>query len=217
MDIEALTWAILEKTLKGLFLRLLGFLLLREEQPKRIFFEWIPIVAEVLVTSEFRKRMLIEHHKGVSVFEHSVAVSFIAFLIARRFCDSKMAAEAAIAGILHDFYERAWRFTEELQGLDPKHWQHLRAKTKTRLFEKHAFSHPREGARNAIREFAHLLNGRIVDAVLCHMFPLVWPFRAPKYRLGWILTLADKLISLGDISSPGKVLDMLGLRPSKHP
>lgn len=54
----------------------------------------------------------------------------------------------------------------------------------------HGFVHAREALYNSRKVFPHLMNNRIEDIILKHMFPL--NIRLPKYKETWIVTLIDK-------------------------
>ena len=84
------------------------------------FEEWFLYVEDILINDEFQKRKLFMHHHNISVWEHSILVSFKSFVVAKYFnADARI---CAIAGLLHDFYTKAWIKTQdvlELDNLDP--------------------------------------------------------------------------------------------------
>lgn len=138
--------------------------------------EWYEIAEPILNHSEFQKRKRFMHHGTISVYDHVVIVSILAFEMAKkRGLDVK---SATLAGLLHDFYETPW----------------MEDKEKKPFFQRHGFTHAKNALNNAKKYFPEYLNPIIEDSIIKHMFPL--NVRPPKYRIGWILTLADKRVSL---------------------
>ena len=75
------------------------------------FNEWYAIVKPILLNDEFQKRKLFRHHDG-SIWQHCVEVSYRSFLLAKYYhLDQRT---CAIAGLLHDFYPKAYKYNEEL-------------------------------------------------------------------------------------------------------
>ena len=80
------------------------------------FNEWYEIVKDVLLHDEFQKRKLFNHHHDMSVWDHSILVSFKSYMVARYYgADARV---CAIAGLLHDFYTQAWLYNPELAQLE---------------------------------------------------------------------------------------------------
>lgn len=159
------------------------------EEP--FFEEWYDIVKEFLLNKEFQKRKLFKHHTA-SVWDHCIEVSFKSFKYANKFSADKKVC--AIAGLLHDFYPYAWQYSKELEEYDSKYLDRLSKKEK--LFEMHGFTHAKEACDNYLKYFKEYENERISNAILRHMFPL--NITPPKYKEGWIVTLADKSASIRD-------------------
>lgn len=157
------------------------------------FTEWYEIVEPILLNEEFQKRRLFMHHQDSTVWTHSISVSFKAYRYALKIkADARI---CAIAGLLHDFYPRAWVYSEELEKLDPYYVSRINEKES--LFKKHGFTHGREAKENYIKYFSELEDKKISDSIKCHMFPLT--IKPPRYREGWIVTVADKVDSLSSI------------------
>lgn len=162
---------------------------------KQIDKEYAQIVNEIINHPEFQKRKKFLHHGDISVYEHSLKVSQKAYSIAKFFhADYK---SAAIAGLLHDFYEKPWQEDKE----------------KHKFFEQHGFTHAKNSYDNAHKYFKEYMNPQIENAILRHMFPL--NIKPPKYKVGWIVTLADKLVSLEVFKYPSKLLMLLGIKTNK--
>ncbi len=161
--------------------------------------EWLEIVKPILENEEFQKRKLFIHHEEESLFDHSVLVSFKAFLLAKKFkADVK---NCAIAGLLHDFYTEAWQYSEKLELLEEKYRRAFLPGYKSpSFFKKHGFTHPNVALINSNIYFNKIINKRIEDAIVKHMFPLslFTKYKIPKYKESWIVTLADKIVSFNN-------------------
>lgn len=160
------------------------------------FDEWFNIAKEVLLSDEFQKRKYFMHHHNLTVWEHSILVSFKSFKIAKRLgADARV---CALAGLLHDFYTQAWLYSEELAQIDDgKYLKEIGVRKP--LFKMHGFTHGADAARNYVKYFPELEDKKITDSIKKHMFPMnIVP---PKYIEGYILTSVDKLNSVKELPS----------------
>ena len=161
------------------------------------FDEWLDIVKDILLNDEFQKRKLFPHHHEMSVWDHSILVSFRAFIIAKTF--NARQDICAIAGLLHDFYPWSWINTEELEILDGGKYLEENKRKKKTIFEMHGFTHAKAAAENYIKYFPELENKRITNSIKRHMFPLnIIP---PRYKEGIIITAVDKINSVHELPS----------------
>ena len=83
-------------------------------------------------------------------------------------------------------------------------------KEKHKFFEQHGFTHAKNSLNNCHKYFNQYLNVEIEDAILRHMFPL--NIKPPKYKIGWVVTLADKMVSMEVFKYPKMLLLLLGIR-----
>lgn len=151
--------------------------------------EWYNIVEPILSNGEFQKRKTFLHHGNITVYEHVLCVSIVSYKWAKKM--GLNYRDAAIAGLLHDFYKTPWTTDTE----------------KKPLFKKHGFTHASDALDNAKTHFNDLLNPVIENTILRHMFPLnIIP---PKYKIGWIVTLADKRVSLEVMFEPKFFRDLI--------
>ena len=154
-------------------------------EKKRIHFEnkeYLSIVKPILENEEFLKRKNYPHHYQESVYDHVLRVSYDCYRIGKKW---KMDYKAlAIAGLLHDFYDKPWQSDFE----------------KKPLFQKHGFVHAEQARMNALKYFPDLMNDKIGDMIKTHMFPL--NKRIPRYKESWILTLVDKADSMDFLFHP---------------
>lgn len=175
------------------------------------FKEWYEIVKPILMTEEFQKRKLMKHHDE-SVWDHCIAVSFKAFQYSKKFkADSR---NCAIAGLMHDFYPHAWQYSKSLESLDESYSYYFQPNTKKpMLFKQHGFIHAKEARDNFKKYFSEYSNKRIENAILRHMFPL--NIKPPTCKEGWIVTLADKTVTMHHMPSIKEWPKYIGLNNSK--
>lgn len=154
--------------------------------------EYYNIIYDILKNSEFQKRKKYKHHGDITVYDHSLAVSKLSYIIAKKLkCDYK---SAAIGGLLHDFYKEPWQEKKE----------------KKSFFKKHGFTHAKDAMDNSYIYFNNLMNSKIENIILRHMFPL--NKIPPKYIEGWIVNLSDKYISLEVFKNYKFLYRLLGLK-----
>lgn len=154
----------------------------QKKKQSDIFKEYYTLVKEILENEEFLKRKEFPHHYEESVYDHTLRVSFDCFVIAKKHhLDYK---SLAIAGLLHDFYKRPWQSIKE----------------KKPLFQKHGFTHAKEAVENAYHFFPEIMNEKIKNIMITHMFPLNPKF--PTSKEGWLLTFIDKVDSLDFVAHP---------------
>lgn len=157
--------------------------------------EYYNLIKPVLTNKEFLRRKNFPHHGDITVFDHCLAVSWLAFKLAKRF--SGNVQDAAIGGLLHDFYPTPWQ--------DKPKQNHFR--------EAHGFVHAREAYQNVQKFFPEYTNDRIKDIIEKHMFPLNPAL--PRYRETWFVTLADKYVSLEIFKHPKNLHRYIGLGAKK--
>lgn len=150
---------------------------------------------DILRNVEFQRRKTFLHHQD-SVYEHSIRVSLLAYKISKYL--SKYfpisTQDVVVSALLHDFYLQPWR---ESKGK----W--------------HGFTHGNIACNNANNFFSNKMNEITTNSIKCHMFPLSLP---PKYYEGWIVTLADKLVSLEVFKKPIELYKYIGLENfTKYP
>ena len=139
--------------------------------------EYLYIINHILENSEFQKMSNIKHHNTTRM-EHSLKVSYYSYKIAKSLrLDYE---DVARAGLLHDFY------TEEIRNCN-------KIKDKILLFST---KHPNEAVINASNHFD--LSEKEINIIKSHMFPV--DYRVPKYAESWIVSLVDKVLSVGEVS-----------------
>lgn len=154
--------------------------------------EYYRIIQPILMSDEFQKRKNFKHHGNISVYDHSLAVSKKAYILAKKL--NKDYKSAAIGGLLHDFYTHPWQEKHEKQ----------------KFFKQHGFTHAKDALKNSYIYFPYLMNNKIDNIILRHMFPLNKV--PPKYMESWIVTLADKYVSLEVFKDPKELPRLVGYK-----
>lgn len=169
---------------------------MNEKMPRKILNmideEYVSIIEQIIKNKEFIKRKNYNHHENRSVYGHSLLVSVKSYNISKKLgLDYK---STAIAGLLHDFYYNDWQ----------------KSNTKDKLFQSHGFRHAKEALENSKIYFPNLLNKKIENAIVRHMFPL--NFIPPLYLESWIICLIDKYCSLEVFTKPKQLYKYIGLK-----
>lgn len=176
------------------------------------FKSWYKIVKPIINSKEFQKRKFMKHHDD-SVFEHSVSVSFCSYKLAlKRKKSLEFCISCAVAGLLHDFYPRAWQYSSSLKYLDDSYSARFNDKENNR--DLHGFTHPRDALENSKKFYKEFLNKEVEDAILRHMFPLT--IIPPKHLVGWYITLADKIVSFTNLPKFKEFPKYIGIKVYKN-
>lgn len=159
--------------------------------------EFYQLAEPILRNSEFQRRRTFLHHQD-SVYEHSLRVAWTAYKMAKKIQKYKKIniQNVVIGALLHDFYLKPWRENKN----------HI-------PWKMHGFTHGKIASNNAYQFFPNLMNQRIENAIKRHMFPLtVIP---PKYIEGWIITTADKYVSMEVFKKPKELPRYIGINLSR--
>lgn len=128
--------------------------------------QYVAIVQDLLDQPAVQKLANYTQHHHSNRLQHSIAVSYDSYRIAKRMhLDYRSTARA---GLLHDLFYYDWRTTKFDLG-------------------SHAFIHPRVALRNA--EKITNLNAKERDIILKHMFGAT--LALPKYMESLIVSLVD--------------------------
>lgn len=146
---------------------------------------YLNCVEDLLISPQVQAMKEIRHHPGVSCYEHSLFVSYVAFRLARRWRGDGRAA--ARAGLLHDLYL-----------YDPRSLPSYRQ----------CFAHPLAAERNA-RALCGGLTPEEENGILAHMWPL--SRRAPHSRTAAAVCLADKLCAGAEVLGIWRRLELYRL------
>lgn len=157
--------------------------------------EFLDYIKDIINSNEFLKRKCYEHHENESVYDHSLKVAYSSYLFAKK--HNLDARDISIGAILHDFYYEPWKNNNKHKP----------------LLKKHGFIHAKEARDNAFRFFPELMNNRVENIILRHMFPL--NIHPPKYKEAWVVTFMDKKDSLSILTKPKVWAQYLGLKKKK--
>lgn len=143
------------------------------------------LAGDILNHPRFLQLREFQHHGAEnSVYDHSVAVTRMAYAIARRMRLSEDETASVVrAALLHDFFGYDWhsdrfrRYLSRYSGFK-------------RVIRMHAFVHGYIAADRAKHTFG--LTERECEAIARHMFPLA---ALPRTRVAWIVSLADKAVA----------------------
>lgn len=139
--------------------------------------EYLLIIDNIMQNKEFKKMDNIKHHNTTRL-DHSLKVSYYSYKIAKSLkLDYK---DVARGGLLHDFY------TETISDC-------CKVKDKILLFST---KHPNEAVENSLEYFD--LSEKEINIIRTHMFPI--DYKVPKYAESWIVSIVDKVLSIGEFS-----------------
>ncbi|MGI6109161.1 MAG: HD domain-containing protein [Eubacteriaceae bacterium] len=139
----------------------------------------------ILIHPYFQSLKAYVHH-GKQRYEHSIYVAYNTYVMAKK-CglDAQQAGEGAL---LHDFFfDRTPAQKKELR----KEQKGLK-----KLTTMQGFQHPQTASNNARKYFG--INDKQAAMIETHMFPMT--IKPPRNREGWLLTLADKLVAIREMS-----------------
>ena len=136
---------------------------------------YLRLVRPLLDTQEVQSMGQWNHHFGVTTYEHSLFVSYVAFRIARKLGMDYYAA--ARAGLLHDLYLYSPYRKDSHPG-------------------NQCFYHPLAALENAKALVPDLTEAE-QNSIVSHMWPLA--YHAPKCKLAWVILTADRLCATLEI------------------
>lgn len=131
------------------------------------------IIKDILSNERVNKMKNYMQHCNISCYDHCLSVSFLCYKMCKKLNLDYISASRA--AMLHDFFLYDWR--------------------KNKMFTFHAYKHGKIAYNNAIKEFK--LNDIEKDMIINHMWPVT--IMPPKYKEGYILTIADKICATKEI------------------
>ncbi len=147
------------------------------------YFDFYELVGPILKKKDMQLRKNYPHHIHESVYDHVLRVSFDCYKIGKRWGMDYQSL--AIAGILHDFYEKPWQYDLEVKP----------------FFQKHAFTHAKNAIVNAKKIYGtKVVTPKVEQIMETHMFPLNKKF--PRSKEAWLLTIVDKADSMDFLLHP---------------
>ena len=157
-------------------------------------------IEEILNHDKWKEMTTCKHHLDSKAI-HLLEVCCVSWRKAKKIknCD---ASSVAIGALLHDFFFYDWQ--KEKVNLET-----LSIKRKIYTTKMHGFLHPLIAFDNAHKFFPHLINKKIEDIIIKHMWPLT--INPPRCREAWIVCMADKRCSLNVLKSPKELPKYLGI------
>ena len=122
-----------------------------------------------------QRMRLFYQHGHVNTYMHARRVMRKSLAIKRALHIHVDEKELLLAALLHDFYLYDWHEV----GDGSHHF--------------HGFRHPKRASEKAIEVFC--VSPLVAKAIRTHMWPLTL-FHIPTSKIGWIICIADKLISI---------------------
>jgi len=130
------------------------------------------LAKEILENGTFAQSKTYIQHGSISVYEHSLSVARLSFSMGE-FFKIKDKRSLVRSALLHDFFLYDWHVPEKMWSL-------------------HGWTHPVTAAENAVKYFN--ASGKEYSLIRSHMWPYTL-LHPPHYREGWIICIADKLVS----------------------
>lgn len=146
---------------------------------------YLDMMRPLLDTREVQSMGQWNHHFGVTTYEHSLFVSYVAFRLARRLGLDPYAA--ARAGLLHDLYLYSPYRADSHPG-------------------NQCFYHPIAALENA-RALVPDLSEEEENSIVAHMWPLA--YHMPRCKLAFVISFSDKLCATLEIL---KIYHLMRLR-----
>ena len=151
---------------------------------------YLELVQPLLNTQEVQSMGQWNHHFGVTTYEHSLFVSYVAFRIARKLRMDYYAA--ARAGLLHDLYLYSPYRSDSHPG-------------------NQCFYHPIAALHNAKALVPDLTEAE-QNSIVSHMWPLA--YHAPKCKLALVISFADKLCAMLEITKMYHLMKVRQVMPA---
>ncbi|MCR5310045.1 MAG: HD domain-containing protein [Lachnospiraceae bacterium] len=147
----------------------------RRKKSYEIRREMIKHGRDILNSKNFLSSAKNIQHGDVSVMKHSLKVAYASMWLNRKLKIQCSERELVRGALLHDYFLYDWHDTKR------ENYQFL-----------HGFYHPGIALKNATRDFN--LTDKEKDIISKHMWPMTLKF--PKCREAWVVTAADKYISV---------------------
>jgi uncharacterized protein len=153
------------------------------------------IIKPIIDNPQWIKIKNYPHHNNDNRGIHIIKVCFSSYKIAlkNKRCEVE---KIVLSAMLHDFFDYDWT------TLVPK----------KKITEKHGYTHPKASLEESLKYFPELIDDKVKDAILSHMWPLS---KMPKYRESWIVKWSDFKTSLEILSNPKDFPKYIGLERKK--
>ena len=136
------------------------------------------IVDEILGNEKIKQLKNFSQHGDISRYDHSINVSYIGYLIAKRFNWDYISI--ARAGMLHDFFLYDW---------------HKENPNIFSLRKSHAINHGKVALKNAEESFK--LSKKEKEMIKKHMWPIT--IIPPRYAMTYFIGIVDKYCAIMEL------------------
>ena len=134
------------------------------------YVQFVDSIEDIIANEKTHEMKKYVQHRTTNTYEHCLYVSFISYVISKKF--KKNYKEAARGAMLHDFFLYDWHITKQ---------------------EKmHAFAHGKIALDNSEKYFELTKLER--EIILKHMWPVTPRF--PRYFCTYVVTVADKYCAI---------------------
>ena len=151
---------------------------------------YLELVQPLLDTDQVQSMGQWNHHFGITTYEHSLFVSYVAFRIARKLRMDYYAA--ARAGLLHDLYLYSPYRKDSHPG-------------------NQCFYHPIAALENAKALVPDLTQAE-QNSIVSHMWPLA--YHMPKCKLALLIGLSDKICAMLEITKIYHLMKVRSVMPA---
>ena len=139
------------------------------------FRRFVKIAKPIAGDEKVRRMKEFIQHGDKSTYDHCLSVAYTAFLINRRLHIGAKEESLVKAALLHDYFLYDWHSKGD---------------------KLHGYHHPSIASANAGSDFD--LSEHELKMIETHMWPLTL-MHIPTSRAGWVLTMADKICSSGEV------------------
>lgn len=130
--------------------------------------DFFDLMRDLYFSDEVQGLKKYPQHSSINRLDHITSVTYVSYVLAKK---RRLDVRATVRGaILHDLFYYDWH--------DPARWH-----------RPHGYKHPRFALTNA-KKLNTEITPKEENIILRHMWPLT--VTPPKYREGWIVSLADK-------------------------
>jgi uncharacterized protein len=183
------------------FVKVTNKLQFTEEEKSELY----PLIEEILLHEKWQCMMKYKHHLDTRSI-HSLEVCCRAWRVAYK--SKKMNHnDIAVGALLHDFFLYDWQCKKN-------NFKDMDIKFKPYTIKTHGFIHPIIAYHNAEKYFPHLMNERVKDIIIKHMWPLTFTF--PKHSESWLVSMIDKSCSIEVFKNPKELPLYLGIRKEEE-
>lgn len=155
-------------------------------------YELYPLIQEIIKHDKWQEIKSYLHHNSTRG-KHILRVCCLSYLKSLK--NPKYDLIKTVHGaMLHDFYN----YDQKELNFDKTKLEFFSEIKRTRTLTNHLFIHPYIAYRTAKKYFPDLVDNKVANIILSHMWP-IYPVTRPQYPESLLVNRIDKLISITDI------------------